>query len=44
MLISIFGNDLTEEKAKKLCIDIGYALDIKSNYFTIFKKENLYGK
>ena len=33
MLISIFGNDLTEEKAKKLCIDIGYALDIKSNYF-----------
>ena len=33
MLISIFGNDLTEEKAKKFCIDVGNVLDIKSNYF-----------
>lgn len=32
MLISIFGNDLTEEKAKKFCIDVGNFLDIKSNY------------
>lgn len=32
MLISIFGNDLTEEKAKEICINIGNVLDIKSNY------------
>ena len=32
MLISIFGNNLTEEKAKEICINIGNALDIKSNY------------
>ena len=31
-LISIFANDLTEEKAKKFCIDVGNFLDIKSNY------------
>ena len=32
MLISIFANNLTEEKAKEICINIGNALDIKSNY------------
>ena len=31
-LISIFANNLTEEKAKEICIGVGNLLDIKSNY------------
>ena len=31
-LISIFANNLTEEKAKEICIGVGNLLDIKNNY------------